>query len=61
MKYLFALVIALCLAGYFGYQSLDNYYEIRVSCDLKFYNNIKKFAYNERDDCELTVKIKTTS
>ncbi|WP_350586771.1 hypothetical protein [Pseudoalteromonas sp. RB2-MNA-CIBAN-0110] len=61
MKYLFALVIALGLAGYFGYQSLDNYYESRVSGDVKFYPNLKKFAYTESADGELTVTFKSTS
>lgn len=61
MKYLFALVIALGLAGYFGYQSLDNYYESRVSGDVKFYPNLKKFAYTESADGELTVTFRSTS
>jgi hypothetical protein len=61
MKYLFALVIALGLAGYFGYQSLDSYYESRVSGDVKFYPNLKKFAYTESADGELTVTFKSTS
>lgn len=61
MKYLFALVIAVGLAGYFGYQSLDNYYESRVSGDVKFYPNLKKFAYTESADGELTVTFKSTS
>lgn len=61
MKYLFALVITLGLAGYFGYQSLDNYYESRVSGDVKFYKGLKKFAYTESADGELTVTFKSTS
>ena len=61
MKYLFALVITLGLAGYFGYQSLDNYYESRVSGDVKFYKNLKKFAYTKSADGELTVTFKGTS
>ena len=61
MKYLFALVIALGLAGYFGYQSLDNYYESRISGDLKFYEGLKKFAYTKSADGELTVTFKSTS
>lgn len=61
MKSLFALVIALGLAGYFGYQSLDNYYESRVSGDVKFYPNLKKFAYTESADGELTVTFRSTS